>query len=305
MDTRAAFEIGAVNMKVKVAKVNICTNRIEVILYEDSIKFSLEDPLTEEKQKVGIGQLLDFKKRATEFNPSIYVGATSQLLTEIPNGNSFLQKIKIAMQMDFTPLDLKTLAYLGFYVVVQDTGLLPENLVVWDIGGYQTRIISKGADGRYLTYLGKNASIQFKNLILEKIKKKDRKKYKSPNPIDNATFVKALALAKKWAREINPNLRKKMTSPLVKVMGIGGVHYSSVRPLANPRSKTYNRTELLSAIKKNLNKSDKDLQGEFRESQITNLILVLGYMEELNLEYIETSKVDLTEGLLINPNLKF
>lgn len=305
METRAVFEIGSVNMKVKVAKVNNCTNRIEVINYEDSIKFSLDEKLTDEKQKIGIAQILDFKKKAAEFNPSIYVGIASPLLSDTPNGATFIQNIKNASQIDFSVIDLKTQAYLGLAAVIHDTGLAPENLVVWDIGGSQIRIITKEGDGAYLTYLGNKASTDFKNLVLEKIKKQDPKKHKSPNPIDKATFKKALAISKKWAKEVDPKLRKKMVSPKVKVVGIGGVHYSSVRPLANPRSRIFSRAEVLSAIEKNLNKSDKKLTGEFRESQITNLILVLGFMQELNLDIVETSRVDLTEGVLINPNLKF
>ncbi len=140
---------------------------------------------------------------------------------------------------------------------------------------------------------------------MEKIKKFDPKKHKSPNPIGRNGFDKALAISKKWAKEVAPELRKKMTLPTVKVVGIGGVHYSSVGPLANPHSKIYTRTELFSAIQKNLNKTDKQLAGQFRESQITNLILVLGYMKQLNLDSVETSKVDLTEGVLLNPSLKF
>lgn len=305
MDTRAVFEIGAVNMKVKVAKVNTCTNQIEVINYEDSLKFSLDESLTEDRQKMGAGQILDFKKKAAEFNPSTYVGIASPLLGDLPNGNSFIQKIKNISQIDFSIIDLKTQAYLGFAAVILDTGLSPDNLVVWDIGGAQMRIISKNAKGEYISYLGKNASNQFKNHVLEKIKKQNPKKFQSPNPINRATFEKALALSKKWAKEIDPELRKKMTSPKVKVVGIGGVHYSSVRPIANPRSKIYSRSDLLTAINKNLNKTDKQLTGEFRESQVTNLILVFGFMKELNLDSVETSKVDLTEGILINPNLKF
>src|SRR5574343_214727 len=165
MDTRAAFEIGAVNMKVKVAKVNACLNRIEVVLYQDTIKFSLEEPLTEERQKIGIAQLLDFKNKAAEFKPSIYVGKSSYLLGEIPFGNSFLQKIKNSTQLDFSLVDLKNLALLALYSITQETALPPENLVVWDIGGFQTRIISKEPDGSHLTYLGKSGSIQFKNQV--------------------------------------------------------------------------------------------------------------------------------------------
>lgn len=300
METRAVFEIGSVNMKVKVAKVNICTNKIEVINYQDSIKFPLDEKLTEEKQKIGAAQISDFKKKAAEFNPTIYTGIASPLLADIPNGNSFIQKLKNVCQIDFSIIDLKTQAYLGLSAVIHDTGLSPENLVVWDIGGSQMRIITKNTDGGYSTYLGKNASVQFKDLVL-----KNLKKLKSPNPIGKKGLDNALAISKKWAKEVPVELRKKMTLPSVKVVGIGGVHYSSVGPLANPHSKIYTRTELFSAIQKNLNKSDKQLTGDFRESQVTNLILVFAYMKELNLDSVATSKVDLTEGVLLNPNLKF
>lgn len=305
IDTRAAFEIGTVNMKVKVAKVNTCSNRIEVVLYQETFNFSMEEPLTEGRQKIAIAELLDFKKKAAKFKPSIYVGKSSYLLGEIPFGHSFLQKIKNSTQLDFSLMDLKNMALLALYSITQETGLPPENLVVWDIGGFQTRIISKEPDGNHLTYLGKSGSIQFKNQVLHKIKKQDPKKFKSPNPINKDTFKKALALAKKWALEVDPKLRKKMVSPKVKVVGIGGVHYSAVRPLANPRSKIFSRAEVLSAIQKNLGKTDKQLKGLFRESQITNLILVLGYMQAFNLDIVETSEVDLINGVLINPNLNF
>jgi exopolyphosphatase / guanosine-5'-triphosphate,3'-diphosphate pyrophosphatase len=305
MDTRAVFEIGSVNTKVKVAKFNTCTNRIEVINYQDIIKFSLNEKLSEEKQKIGIAQILDFKKKAAEFNPSIYVGVASPLLADIPNGKSFIEKIKKECLIDFSIIDLKIQAYLGLAAVIHDSGLAPENLAVWDIGGSQMRIISKNKEGGYLTYLENKASVEFKNQVIREIKKQNPKKHLSPNPVGVHNFKLALALARKWAKGVNPPLRKKLIAPKVRVIGIGGVHYSSVRPLTNPRSLKYTKAEVLAAIKKNLNKSDKNLQGEFRESQISNLILVLGYMEELNLDYIETSKVDLTEGLLINPYLKF
>ncbi|MFI5391662.1 MAG: hypothetical protein ACHQYQ_09895 [Bacteriovoracales bacterium] len=304
METRAAIEIGMVNLKAKVAKVNICTQRVERDLYEDNLKFSLEEDLTPERQKIGINQILEFKNKILEFNPSIIVAGTSSFISQIPKGTSFIQAIQKATQINPLIIDPNSLAMLALISVTQELGDSEENFVVWDIGGAQMRMISKDKTEGYLTSLGEWGSIIFKNRVID-IEKKGKKKKRTPNPIDPETFSKALKMARNWGNEVDPRIKNKIGLKNVKVIGIGGVHYSSVRQQSNSSSSKFTSLEVEAAIKRNLNKPDNKLIGNFPETQVTNLILVLGYMKELKIDQVETSKADLIDGLLINPSLKF
>jgi exopolyphosphatase/guanosine-5'-triphosphate,3'-diphosphate pyrophosphatase len=265
----------------------------------------LEEDLTPERQKIGINQILEFKNKIHEFNPSITVAGTSSYISQIPKGISFIGAIQKATQINPLIIDPNSLAMLALISVTQELGDTEENFVVWDIGGAQMRMISKDKKDGYFTSLGEWGSIIFKNRIIDEIQKKKKKKNRSPNPIDPETSGKALEISRNWGGQVDPRISNKIKLKNVKVIGIGGVHYSSVRQQANPSSSKFTSLEVEAAIKRNLNKPDNKLIGNFPETQVTNLILVLGFMKELKIDMVETSQADLIDGLLINPSLKF
>jgi exopolyphosphatase/guanosine-5'-triphosphate,3'-diphosphate pyrophosphatase len=89
--------------------------------------------------------------------------------------------------------------------------------------------------------------MSMKNLIITTIQGKSYKDVKSPNPMGKAVATKAVNLAQYYAEIHIPNLIKKKAGNLT-VLGIGGVHYYSVRKQCIEGGKTYTISDVKRAL---------------------------------------------------------
>lgn len=176
--------------------------------------------------------------------------------------------------------------------------------VVWDIGGGSMQMFANGKKGeatQHHLYTGDLASVTFKNQVLRELKKKDPSTVKSPNPLGKDR-IKAVSIARAHAKKNVPEIFKKSGNQATWI-GIGGVLAISVAKQVekeglSPNSSFFTDSALAKTLEARANRKDEEIESEYRETEITNLALVLGYMQELGIKRVETVEASLTQGLV-------
>jgi exopolyphosphatase/guanosine-5'-triphosphate,3'-diphosphate pyrophosphatase len=310
--TRAAFDIGSGTTKLKVAKVDICKQKIIKLLFESNraieykqaLKQSQNNTLNSKILTDGIKHLKALKSEASHYNPSSYVAVATSAFRTAANGRNAAQRLSRESGVDIAIISQEKEAKIGFVgaSVISDNDL--RNIIVWDIGGGSMQMTSYEGNGKYNIYKGKLASVSFKNYLIEKVQKKDIKETISPNPISEDESQKSLRDASVHAKNTIPkSIIDKLRSGNIQVLGIGGVHYYSIGKNVS-ESKTYSLEMVTNHISEKLNLNDKQLGGgKYVTTDISNLILVAGFMKELEIESVKTGKINMADGLLIKPSL--
>lgn len=312
LKTRAAFDIGSGTTKLKVATVDICNQKIIDILheanrpvgYKQALKESSNNSLNEQIIEDGIKNILELKDEANKFAPTAYVAAATSAFRTASNGIQAAEIISIKTGIKINIISQEQEALIGFVGASQISDIDLKNIVVWDIGGGSMQMTSYNGNGNFDIFKGKVASVSFKNYIIENLHNQDISKVKSPNPISELDKKRLLIDLQAYAKINVPNaIVEKLKKPTTKVIGIGGVHYYSVGKVVSS-NKTYDINMVTNKIYQYIDKTDEQLGGgEYVETNVSNLILVLGMMRALNIREVKTGKVNMADGLLIKPEL--
>ncbi len=307
--TRAAFDIGSGSTKMVVAEVNTCTGTIVKILLEEALKVKYKNRLaktTDNKfpkdlQADGINALKKLMKMALKFNPTNYKAVATSAFRKALNAKQFIKNIKKETNLQIFIIDQSQEALLGFSSAVALSKSKKEDIVVWDIGGGSSQI-SGYQNGKFQIYEGQVASINFKNLVIESVKGLDHKKTNSPNPLKMDGGNKALRLSKYLTSMYMPSWVSELFASK-KIIGIGGVHYYSVRKQSIKEGKTYTTKQLQTAYNKRVSLTDSEIESkDYAATEITNMALVLGQLLELKAKTVQTMKIHMGHGLLISAN---
>jgi exopolyphosphatase/guanosine-5'-triphosphate,3'-diphosphate pyrophosphatase len=308
--TRAAFDIGSGSTRVKVARVDKCKSKVlEVFLEreekvdfkEDLIK-SNSDTFSEDIMNAGIETLRTLKAEADKFSPKEYITVATAAFREAKNGQKFIEKINVELWINPRIISQEEEALLGFYGSADSIGAAPENTVIWDIGGSSQQIVKYNGNDRFSIYEGKLGSVPFKDYIIKKIK---RTNTKSPNPINAYQTKLAVEYAKNTAlKTVKKDIKEFLANTKdARVIGIGGVHYYSVKNQIDPTGEkdTYTVGDVEKTLNSKIGKTDSDLGNpKYVETDVSNLALVFGFMKALNIYEIKTAKVNMTDGLLLD-----
>jgi exopolyphosphatase/guanosine-5'-triphosphate,3'-diphosphate pyrophosphatase len=54
-------------------------------------------------------------------------------------------------------------------------------------------------------------------------------------------------------------------------------------------------------LNKGISLTDKEIGGQYADTEISNLILVLGFMQQLGISEVMTQNINLADGVLLNP----
>lgn len=159
------------------------------------------------------------------------------------------------------------------------------------------QIMTENDDGNELIYFGKKASVSFKDDVLVKLQK--RSTNKSPNPMGKDTSLAAFKMAESFAKNDVPINIKNKIQKTKKAYGIGGVHYYSLRKQVG--SAKYDVKKVKESFLKRSKLNDKEIATKYAKTDITNLVLVAGFMSGLGIEEVETLNINLTDFLLVAP----
>lgn len=161
---------------------------------------------------------------------------------------------------------------------------------VWDIGGGSMQFTN--GTNHYLS--SDVASVSFKNRLMKRLGKQGT----SPNPIGSENLTVSLEEAKLALRESRLHVGDMSN---MKVIGIGGVHNGSVRKLlgvVSGETVKVSSEDLKTQLKLWLEKNDAEIGGAYPETEISNVILVVGFLEINRINDFRVVDAPLTLGVL-------
>lgn len=306
LKTKAAFDIGSGATKLKVARVDTCLQKIKKVLvdtslavpYKDSLQNNDENVFDANLRKKGIEAINKLKALARIHAPASYLAVATSAFRTAKNGQAFAGEILGKTGVKVEIIDQDREARIGFAGASANVERKPDQIVVWDIGGGSMQITAYDHTGKFQIYRGKIASASFKKHIIEEIQGANPKAVTSPNPIDEEDHEIAQRDAMVVAMLTVPDEIKQKIKKGASVIGIGGVHSQSIKNQTGAE-KVYTLEALDEAIHRGLGKSDEQIGGDYASSDISNLILVRGFMEGMEVEEVLPKNVNLADGLLV------
>lgn len=302
-EVRMGFDIGSGTTKMMVAKVDFCEAKILEVLYTENKPISFNEDL--EKSKDGslspmiieqglktIGELAD---KAKTYKPKKAYGVATSVFRKAKNGSEVIKgyskKLKIKLEV-ISQVEEASMGFISAQSLTDD-----KNIVVWDIGGGSMQMWSQAGSSKAETYLGNLASVTFKNMVIEVIESKNLESVSSPNPILNKR-EQVIALARSYSK-LHVPVELKSAIKAKKVVGIGGVHSQSIKNQLQLKNMTYTIDDLDKVGKIQVEKSDNDLTGDYRATDVTNILLVQGFMEGLGIKEVSIVNASLLQATVL------
>jgi exopolyphosphatase/guanosine-5'-triphosphate,3'-diphosphate pyrophosphatase len=311
---RCAFDIGSGETKVSAAEVSstepflviarLMAKRIVLPFVKRSQNGAIPDFFIQE----AIAKINELKRECQGAGAWEYSGVATAGFRMARNGQEALAKIS---QETTIPLQLITAeqeAVLAFLAARSALGSNSKNLVVWDIGGGSLQF-SMGADGAHRDFVistGHEGVEMFRRKIARRF---NRDPTLTVNPLTQEEMSRATELARDLSQAVNPQIRERLRRSSMRVVGLGSVHTDSIAAQAglqtNNAFNMYTLEGVRVAAKRAANMSDQDFRNAYPEnnypdSQATNVALVLGYMEGLQIKEVIPLEVTLADGVLVD-----
>lgn len=309
-EMRGAFDIGSGATKVKVVEINTCENEVLRHVYESDEKVDYRDDLDKSEnqnfstaiQKQGTEKLLLLKTKAEQAGAQKFTGIATAAFRKAKNGTEFAKQLSKTADFPISIVSQDREALLGAQAAKTKLKLT-SNILVWDIGGGSQQMTSLDANAESSIYYGDLASVNFKNLVIEKIQNRNINKVFSPNPMTKSQVQQALKVVEEIAKASVPEPIQELlkNNPDLPVIGIGGVLTKSLpRQL---KAQTITGAMLDQAIERRRKLNDKQINDPYAATEITNLILVKGYMQALGIKSFQAMNVGLADGLWFEPGI--
>lgn len=297
--------MGSETTKMKVGRVNKCLQTVEEIVYKNEVKVPYagnhrSGAFTEQVRSRGITALNNLKNEAIKYQATAFSGAATESFRQASDSSEFLKEIKEKTGISIKLIDQDQEAMLGYLAATAAFPEKTENIVVWDIGGASMQMIFRKKNREFVIYRGRMASVSFKEAILMHVKKQRPEKHLSPNPIGKENLKNALEIVLASVGDVPDEIKKIILEADSVVLGIGGVHNQSVKKQLRENA-LCNREELQNALETRLEFSDKEIGGNYAATDVSNLILVLGFMKKLGIKEVVPVNVNLTDGVLVDP----
>jgi len=306
---RAGLDIGSGTTKIAVARVNVCQLRIEEMLYQDQRAVAWNDALAHSSDnqlspaiiQEGVTALRQLLTRAQRFHPRRISGVATAVFRNASNGEAAIAQLQQQTGAAISIISQQQEAKLGFLsakAALGDPGIRDEQLLVWDIGGGSMQMTAWRQEvGKPVAdiYQGRLASVTLKNFILTVLK--NQPDAPSPNPIGSwrppvLRFVQFYA-----ANDVSPQIRQDVAGR--RVIGIGGVHGFSIRNQLPGKPGRYTLAALQQLSQQQVWKGDSELSGDYRATDVSNLLLVEGYMQALKINEVTVVEASLIQGVLL------
>lgn len=295
---KAAIDIGSGSTKFVIASVDTCKQKIVKELFEKSYSIKFKESIDKNQGSIGNKQVqeankafIEIKNLLAKFDIEDVKGVATSAFRKAKNGEKIISGFINQHKLN---LKIITQSEEALYGVLAAKQYVDSNTsyLVWDIGGGSMQI-TLNDNGNITQYFGNLASVPFKKVVLKiKESKKD-----SPNPIGQRFSVLAEDHAVKYSLK---NLPKPLLNlpRQTKVLGIGGVHYYSVKGQTKTKD-FYTINDLQKAIGSNILKNDDQIGGDYASTDVSNLILVKGFMTGMKLEKVWPVKINMAHGILV------
>lgn len=301
---QGTLDFGSGTTKAMAAVVDVCQKKVVKVIYEERLPLALNEALekdinSEIPEKIITDAMPRFKTVVAKMR-DLQVKNISAVATSVfrvaKNGQAMAKRIATEADIPLQVISQDREAELGYWSALWGQQGETANTIVWDIGGGSMQMYTR-QNGKVHIFKGNLASVAFKNQILEVLQFRDPKQHSSPNPIAHNREA-AIQLAKNHAY-LNVPVFFKDRAPTSKWIGVGGVLSMSVQRQTKKEATEFTQEELAEALKKRVYLRDADIDSDYRVSDISNMALVLGYMQALKIQKVETVQASLGQGLLL------
>lgn len=304
VELRAAIDVGSGATRLKIAEVDVKTNKILSVLYSKEYPISYQvhlakssdNTLDAEIKTLGLKSIHHFKDVADHFGvQKIVVVATSAFRTA-RNAQEFVRQVEAITGVKVHIIDQELEGILGFNAVAATVPYSLDDIVVWDIGGGSLQLTTMTNENKMHVYKGPVGSIAIRDYIIENIQGKDPKKVTSPNPMTEAEINQAIQYAEQLAVPVESHIKEKVEKG-APVIAVGSLFQFGIANLVGQN--TIWKEQLHEKVLGLKGKSDEDLGGgPFASVGVSNAIYVLGMMNALNINPVMVKEINNTDGAL-------
>lgn len=307
---RAAFDIGSAAIKCTVADVDLISGSIEKVVEEFSRKVDFAEDMARSYDgnfskailQKGTTALKELKTLAQKRGATDFSAVGGAAFRTARNGRAYFATLEQQLGIKTRITSKQQASLIAYHAVTQTKEAASSNVLVWDIGGGSMEMTTRNKDRSLTFYIEPMASVPFKNTIIQVIQKKDINTTNTPNPISLAEANHAVSYAQTYAEtHVSQQLVARFASGNMKIIGIGGVHFYSIPALTGTEQKPYTREDLQAAVEKWADLPDEAFDSEYANTRFSNLLLVLGYMQALDIETVTPLKINQADGLLVAP----
>lgn len=301
---RAAIDVGSGSIKVAIADVETKTNKIAQTYFQGSypvaFQASLENSIDGYFDDQTMQEALDVFEQIHLLAESCQVDQIQAIATEAfrvsGNGSYLAMLITEHTGIPFKIITQREEGVIAFDSAVSVSDYAAKDLVVWDIGTGSFQISTLNERNNLVIHMGHYGSIPFRNYIIDIIQDKDIDLFESPNPLTEEDLKKADRFARSLARTAYPIIKERIKDESTTIVGIGRLFGSSIAPCGYEGHIT--RKHLRKFIDSSLNQTDAQLNNPYAHVDVSNAILVLGFMKALHIQEIEVLETTSAKGLL-------
>ncbi len=305
---RVALDLGSGTVKMQSAWVDIVSGRIIEIIDVKKVAIPLRDAVEKDPEqcipepmfqllKNSIGELIAEAKKHGEIAGC--VGAATEAYRYALNGQDILDRLERELGIPLFKLTQDEEADLG-YAALKAEGQIAEGAIVWENGGGSLQISTKigNSFGHFNLQLGK---IPMKNYLIGQVQGKDIHDTDTPNPISKEEAEKAIEWVKGQFKNAPAWLKERTDQD--DFIGMSACFTTVMRALGK---KEFTKEELRHLLEERLGKTNEELILNRIENPIfmvSDLILLYGVMDELNIEKIRCAEMKgpgSTSGLLVD-----
>lgn len=304
---RSAIDIGSGGPKLRVAEIDLTTSKIVQILqvkqypviFQESLSRGSDRVLSSGIMSKGINAIKDAIGLAKSYGAEGIVIIGTSVFRNAINGEVFANKIHQETNLKVHVLDQNLEGRLSFHSVLAKMDLEPHNLIVWDVGGGSTQFVGITQDGLYLVDGSNEGSGPFRDHVIQSIQEKNVNEHRTPNPISRDHAHMAEIHASLLSTNIEQELKNRFLDPATKVIGVGSVFGRGILSLMREKN-PFTIEELSSVIGALIGKTDAELGGgDFACIEVSNALLVLGFMKGLNIKQMSIVDVNNAEGAMV------
>lgn len=302
---RAAIDVGSGGPKLRVAEVDLTTNKIVKILhirqypviFQESLAQSDQRMLSSEIMLQGLKAIQDAIVVAKSLGADGIVVIGASVFRNAVNGDQFAHDIQSKTGLPVHLLDQDAEGKLAFQAALAHMNIDTENLIVWDIGGGSTQFIGTLADDSYFIDGSNEGSGSFRDYIIESIQHRNVKEERTPNPLSSVQAILAEAYACALSAKVDPVFKNKLRQPSAEIVGVGSVFGRGIARLVGKNPFTLE--DLTAVVDGLIGKTDADLgEGDFASVEVSNALLVLGFMRGLGIEQMKIIDLNNADGAM-------
>ena len=307
-EIRMALDLGSTAIKMAVAEINSCDAKIVDVLFRVSRRIDFQSDLHQSanqqfSRKImwkALGIISEMHNLAKPYKVKRSIAVGTSVFRMASNANEFSNKLQKWFKLPLVILNPKEKGRLSFEAVRSTVQTSREKIAVWEIGASSMQFTSMIDNTEPFTHGAVLASVSFKNMFIDEVQKKNSKIVSSPNPISREQGELGLLISQEFSNRVPSVLRKKFADSSVRVYGIGGVHsYSISNQVGTP---FYDYSSVINILNSSYGLSDIEIGGDYATTEVSNLVLVAGFLKNLNIAQVYSLDISMVNGVLVSNN---